>query len=164
MLSLAETGDVRCHYLPQAWAEDQRGSGASSTTLPQEPPCAHRKLDRSFFCLDPGVHVQELDVRCTCIYLLFVYLMLQISDKSPVRSCLDPPNLRTTHFQKGFGALKSHDLSSSRRLKSKAPGCQQACGKTMGEYREFARQFKMQIGINQYCRLRWDLLIFCKDR
>lgn len=99
MLSLAETGDVRCHYLPQAWAEDQRGSGASGTALPQEPPCAHRKLDRSFFCLDPGMHVQELYrcVRCNCIYLLFVYLMLQISDKSPVRSCFNPPNLRTTH-------------------------------------------------------------------
>ena len=155
MLSLAETGDVRCHYLPQAWAEDQRGSGVSGTALPQE-------LDRGFFCLDPGMHVQELYrcVRRPSIYiryiyiLLFVYLM-QISDKSPVRSCFNPPNLRTTHLQKGFGALKSHDLSSSRRLKSKAPGCQQACGKTLGEYREFARQFKMQIGIG-ISTVDWD--------
>ena len=49
--------------------------------------------------------------------------------------------------QKGFGALR-YDFSSSRHLKSKAPRCQQACGKTTGEDREFVRHLvKMQVGI-----------------
>ncbi len=97
----------------------------------------------------------------TLNYIIYVFTLVILKKNCCLStSCCKVPCFQkvfgsTMDSQKGFGALR-YDFSSSRHLKSKAPRCQQACGKTTGEDREFVRHLvKMQVGIGM-STVDWD--------